>query len=73
MAVTLEFHQAVGRVYLDGGLTEDGKLIRKSQTYRNIKENVQPDDLHKALKQIAQLSELRFIGAELVETSSVID
>ncbi|WP_399629195.1 DUF1659 domain-containing protein [Sporosarcina sp. SG10008] len=46
-----------GRVYLDGGLTDDGKLIRKSKMYRNIKDNVQADNLYNALEQLAQLSD----------------
>ena len=45
MAATIEFQQAAGRVYFDGGLTEDGKIIRKSKTYRNIKENAPADEL----------------------------
>ncbi|MEK5067135.1 DUF1659 domain-containing protein [Sporosarcina sp. FSL K6-1508] len=73
MAATIEFQQAAGKVYFDGGLTEDGKLIRKSKTYRNIKENVQAENLYKALEQLAQLSDFPFIGAEIIETSSVID
>ncbi|WP_318617296.1 DUF1659 domain-containing protein [Sporosarcina sp. YIM B06819] len=71
--VTIEFKQAVGRVYLDGGLTEDGKLIRKSKTYRNIAKNADADSLYKALEQLAQLSDYPFIGAEKVETSNVIN
>ncbi|WP_318617285.1 DUF1659 domain-containing protein [Sporosarcina sp. YIM B06819] len=71
--VTIEFKQAVGRVYLDGGLTEDGKLIRKSKTYRNIAKNADADSLYKALEQLAQLSDFPFIGAEKVETSNVIN
>jgi hypothetical protein len=73
MAATIEFKQAVGRVFLDGGLTDDGKIIRKSKTYRNIKENVQADNLYNALEQLGQLSDFPFIGAEIVETSSLID
>ncbi len=69
---TIEFKEAVGRVYFDGGLTEDGKLIRKSKTYRNIAENVDADTLYNALQALGQLSELPFIGAEKVETSSVM-
>ncbi|NYF24674.1 DUF1659 domain-containing protein [Sporosarcina sp. JAI121] len=38
--VIIEFKNAVGRLYFDGGLTEDGKLIRKSKTYSNITEIV---------------------------------
>ena len=71
--VTIEFKNAVGRVYFDGGLTEDGKLIRKSKTYRNITENVGAENLHKALEQLGQLSVLPFIGADKVETSRLIN
>lgn len=68
---TLEFKNAVGRVHFDGGLTKDGKLIRKSKTYRNIAKNADTDGLYNALEQLAQLSALPFIGAEKVETSNV--
>ncbi len=71
--VTSEFKNAVGRVYFDGGLTEDGKPIRKSKTYRNITENVGAENLYKALEQLGQLSALPFIGADKVETSSLIN
>lgn len=70
--VTFEFKNAVGRAYFDGGLTEDGKIIRKSKTYRNIAENAGAENLHKALEQLGQLSKLPFIGAEKVETYSLI-
>ena len=70
---TIEFKNAVGRVSFDGGLTEDGKLIRKSKTYRHIAKNADADGLYKALEQLAQLSTYPFIGAEKVETSNVID
>ena len=71
--VTIEFKNAVGRVYFDGGLSDDGKLIRKSKTYRNITENVGAENLHKALEQLGQLSALPFIGADKVETSRLIN
>ena len=73
MAATIEFQQAAGRVFFDGGLTEDGKMIRKSKTYRYIKENAPAENLYKALEQLGRLSTLSFIGAEIVETSSLID
>lgn len=69
---TIEFKNAVGRVYFDGGLTEDGRLIRKSKTYRHIVENVDADGLYNALQELGQLSELPFLGAEKLETSSVM-
>jgi len=69
----IEFKNAVGRVHFDGGLTDDGKMIRKSKTYRNVTENADADGLYNALEQLAQLSSLPFIGAEKVETSNVND
>ena len=68
---TIDFKSAVGRVFFDGGLTDDGKLIRKSKTYRNIAEGVDADSLYKGLEELASLSSLPFIGAEKVKTSTV--
>lgn len=73
MAASIDFKSAVGRVYFDGGVTDDGNFIRKSKTYQNIVEGADADSLYKALEELAKLSSLPFIGAEKVETSSVID
>lgn len=67
----LNFEHAVGRVFFDGGSTDDGKFIRKSKTYRNIAESVDPDSLYKGLEELANLSSLPFMGVEKIETSSV--
>ncbi|WP_172369180.1 DUF1659 domain-containing protein [Sporosarcina jiandibaonis] len=68
---TIEFKHAIGRVFFDGGLTDDGKLIRKSKTYSNIAEGVDANSLYNGLEELANLSSLPFIGAEKVETSAV--
>ena len=52
----LEFKQTIGRIYFDGGLKEEEKLIRKSKSFHNIAENVGADSLYYALEQLAQLS-----------------
>lgn len=70
---TLEFRHAVGKVYFDGGQTEDGKMIRKSKSYRHIVEDVTADGLYNALSQLAQLSAYPFIGAEKVETADIMN
>ncbi|MDW0114826.1 MULTISPECIES: DUF1659 domain-containing protein [Sporosarcina] len=70
---TLEFRHAVGKVYFDGGQTEDGKMIRKSKSYRHIVEDVTADSLYNALSQLAQLSAYPFIGAEKVETADIMN
>ena len=69
----IEFRNAVGKLYFDGGRTEDGKMIRKSKSYRNIAEEVTADNLYNALTQLAQLSEYPVIGAERVETSDIMN
>lgn len=68
---TIDFKHSVGRVIFDAGVTEDGKLIQKTKLYRNIAEDVQANDLYKALEELAGLSKLPFIGAEKVETAII--
>jgi len=68
---SINFTSAVGRITFDGGLTDDGKLIRKSKTYRNIAEGVNVEGLQKGLEVLANLSSLPFMTAEKIETSSV--
>lgn len=70
---TIEFRHAVGKVYFDAGMTEDGKLIRKTKSYRHVTEGATADNLHNALSQLAQLSEYPFIGAEKVETADIMN
>ncbi|MFC5603318.1 DUF1659 domain-containing protein [Sporosarcina koreensis] len=70
---TIEFRHAVGRVYFDGGMTEGGKMIRKSKTYRNLVEAATAENLYDALSQLAQLSNYPFIGAEKVETADIMN
>ncbi|MBO1910022.1 DUF1659 domain-containing protein [Sporosarcina sp. 6E9] len=68
---TIEFKHAVGRVFFDGGMTDDGKLIRRSKNYQNIAAGVDANSLYNGLEKLASLSSLPFIGAEKVETSTV--
>lgn len=70
---TIEFKNAVGKLYFDGGMSEDGKMIRKTKSYRNITEGVSADNLHNVLTQLAELTEYPVIGAELVETADIMN
>ncbi|WP_339250313.1 DUF1659 domain-containing protein [Sporosarcina sp. FSL W8-0480] len=70
---SIEFRNAVGKVYFDGGITHDGKLIKKTKSYRGIAEGVTADSLYIALTQLAQLSEYPLIGAERVETAELMN
>ncbi|MBB4825941.1 hypothetical protein HNO89_003178 [Sporosarcina luteola] len=70
---TMEFRGAIGKVYFDGGLTEDGKLIRQAKTYRNIARGIDAANLYEALAQLAQFSGRPVVGMEKVETSEVVN
>ncbi len=68
---TIEYKDGIGRISFDAGVTAEGKPIRKTKTYRGIKQGASATELQTALLQLAQLSELRYTGFEKVETSSI--
>lgn len=70
---TLEYKDAVCKISFDAGLTDDGKPIRKTKTYRGIEKGATATNLYNALLPLAQLSALPFIGIEKVETSSIVN
>ena len=67
---TIDFESAVGRVHFDGGTTDEGKLIRKSKTYRNIAAG-RCGELVQRARGTCKLSSMPFIECEKVETSGV--
>lgn len=68
---TIDFKNAVGRIIFDAGLTEEGKIIQKSKTYRNLKENANAENLYQALETLAGLSDYGLMNVERVETATV--
>ncbi|WP_438310543.1 DUF1659 domain-containing protein [Sporosarcina sp. FA9] len=70
---TINFKNAVGRIHFDGGMTDDGKLIRKSKSYRNIGAETSATSLYKGLEELAALSSLPLIEVEKIETSGIIN
>ncbi|MHA6259579.1 DUF1659 domain-containing protein [Sporosarcina sp. CAU 1771] len=67
----INFKNAEGRVHFDGGVTEGGKLILQSKTYRNSASAASAENLYQGLEELASLSSLPSIGMEVVETSSI--
>ena len=65
------FKSAVGKVYFDGGMTDDGKLIRKSKTYNNVAETATAENLYRGLATLGHLSSYPFLDVEKIETSTV--
>ncbi len=70
---TMEYKDAVCKISFDAGLTEDGKPIRKTKTYRGIEKGASATNLYSALLPLAKLSAHPFIGIEKVETSSIVN
>ncbi|WP_277585188.1 DUF1659 domain-containing protein [Psychrobacillus antarcticus] len=68
----LEYKHAVLRLIFEGEVTEDGKMITKSKSYRNVRANVTADQLASFAATISSFSERSYIGAEKLETMQVI-
>lgn len=68
----LEYKHAVLRLIFEGEITEEGKMILKSKTYRNVRANVTADQLDTVALTLSSFSERPYIGAEKVETMQVI-
>lgn len=67
----IHFKNAVGKISFDGGMSDEGKLIRKSKTYNNVAEAATPDELYQGLSALGNLSSLPLLDVEKVETSTI--
>lgn len=70
---SIEFKNAVIRLSFEAGQTDDGKMIRKSKTYRNIKAGVDAQSLADATMVLAGFSEWTYLGADKIETSGILE
>ena len=68
----LEYKHAVLKLVFEGEVTEDGKMVTKSKSYRNVRSNVTADQLEAVALILSSFSERPYIGAEKVETMQVI-
>lgn len=68
---TIDFKSAAGRISFQTGMTDDGKLLRKSKTYQNIAKDVEVDNFYKGLEALASLSAYTVIEIERIDTSVV--
>ncbi len=68
---SINFKHASGRVSFNAGMTSDGKLIKKTKTYRNVTDVATPEQLYTGLAALASLSAYTLIDVEKIETSVV--
>ncbi|MGN7410316.1 MULTISPECIES: hypothetical protein [unclassified Sporosarcina] len=73
MAAVLEFQTAVGKIFFNAGSTPDGRLIRKSKSYRFVEQNATPANLQLALASLGQLSSMTVMSYEKIVTSEITD
>ena len=67
----IDFKQAVVRLTFDAGLTLDGKVIKKSSTYRNVKQSATGDLLWEIVSILSGFSSRPILAAEKLETGNI--
>lgn len=70
---SIEYKNAVIRLSFEAGQDQDGKTIKKSKTYRNIKAGVDAQSLVDATTVLAGFSEWPYMGAEKIETANIME
>ncbi|WP_075618761.1 DUF1659 domain-containing protein [Paenisporosarcina indica] len=68
---SIDFKQAVVRLTYDAGLTQDGKVIKKSKSYRNVNESVTADELTNVIGILSGFSSRTLLTAEKIETGKI--
>jgi len=67
----IDFKQAVVRLTFDAGLTQDGKVIKKSKSYRNVNESATADELANVTSILSGFSSRTLLAAEKIETGNI--
>lgn len=67
----VDFKEAVVRLTYDAGLTQDGKMIKKAKTYRNVKQTATADQLSELTGILSSFSSFPIIAAEKIETGNI--
>jgi len=68
----LEHKNAVLKLIFEGGVTEEGKMILKSKSYRYVSADATADQLDTVATTLGSFSDRPYIGAEMIETMQVI-
>lgn len=67
----IEFKQGIVRLTFEAGMTQDGKVIRKSKSYRNVNEASTANQLLDVTTILAGFSSRPLLAAEKIETGNI--
>lgn len=67
----INFKSAAARLAFETGMSDEGKVMRKTKTYQNIAQDVDVDDFYNGLQALASLSTYPVLEMDRIETSSV--
>lgn len=67
----VDFTGAVVRLTYDVGMTQDGKVIRKTSSYRNIDESATAEQLLEVTSTLSGFSSYPILAAEKIVTGDI--
>ncbi|MFX3673409.1 MAG: DUF1659 domain-containing protein [Paenisporosarcina sp.] len=67
----VEFKQAIVRLTFDAGMTQDGKVIKKAKSYRNVNAGTTADQLLNVTGILSGFSSRPLLAAEKIETGNI--
>jgi len=67
----IDFKQAVVRLTFETGYTHDGKVIKKSSSYRNVNQAATADQLGEVVGILSGFSSRPLLAAEKIETGNI--
>lgn len=70
---TINLKNTAARISFKTGMTDDGKVVKKTKTYQNITKDADVTDLYNGLEALASLSAYTLIEVERIDTSVVND
>jgi len=67
----VDFKSAVVRLTYEAGQTQDGKVIKRSKSYRNVNESATADQLAEVTSILSGFTSYPLIAAEKIETGNI--
>jgi len=67
----VEFKQAIVRLTFEAGMTQDGKVIKKAKSYRNVNAGTTADQLLNVTGILSGFSSRPLLAAEKIETGNI--
>ncbi|MFC6040013.1 DUF1659 domain-containing protein [Paenisporosarcina macmurdoensis] len=67
----VDFTEAIVRLTFDVGMTQDGKVLKKSSSYRNIHESATAEQLMGVTSILSGFSSYPILAAEKIATGNI--